>query len=562
MAAWAELLRQARERAGLSQREMARRADVTRKTIEKYESGTVKRPVRAQLVNLARALELGPQQLNDVLAAAGFDPEPVGPLASIAQRRPAVQDMAGEVASYPWPCLVLNERYEVIGWNQPANVVAELDFGRALPTKFERNLMRIAALPHFFNGRIVNWDQIMSAMVGLYKHREVDVANAEQESAYFARLVQELAGHFPPAMAKFMQLWATAPSYGDRYRLRFPAEWRTNDGTLLHFNCICYPWSDFDALWTFDWFPADGATWQWLGEQMTAVRAPAPAGGQISLGEGSWHAMLRAARDASEISRDEVARLSGVSVDTQDKYERGQGNPTRATLMKLAQGLQLDTATTNAILIAAGKPPVPSDWALILTGMPRQTTAKLFGPSPRVSRPLAEVQIELDEYPWPSLLLDNRCELAGQNRLAARLLGMGRRDGAFHDAPRNVITFALSRFAREHLVNWEEVASALIPRGIREAAVGLGTGRVAAKVRATVTELQRQEPDAMRHLAELWQQTSPPPLTARASFPWVWKTDGGDVLSFHAIVCWLNYGESWTIDLHPADGATWEWIAR
>jgi len=38
-----------------------------------------------------------------------------------------------ELAAYSWPCLALNERFEIIAWNAPALKVAELDFETIFP---------------------------------------------------------------------------------------------------------------------------------------------------------------------------------------------------------------------------------------------------------------------------------------------------------------------------------------------------------------------------------------------------------------------------------------------
>lgn len=100
MTQWHDLLRQARERTRLSQQALAARAGLAEKTVRNYESGRVA-PDRARLVQISRVLGLDAKDTNDILTAAGFDPEPAGPLARIAARRIPAPVLAQELAAYP-----------------------------------------------------------------------------------------------------------------------------------------------------------------------------------------------------------------------------------------------------------------------------------------------------------------------------------------------------------------------------------------------------------------------------------------------------------------------------
>ena len=292
MTQWSEQLRQARTQARLSQQALAERLGFSEKTVRNYQSGRVA-PDHARLVQIARTLNLDAEKTNHIFTAAGFEPEPAGPLARIAARRIPTPFLAQELATYPRPCLVMNERYEIVAWNRPATLVAELDFARDLRTPFERNLMRIAAMPDFFDGRVVNWDEIISVLLGLYKHNRVNIEQPEEEPRYLAHLVHEIGSKFSRALPRLMSLWLSAPPYEDGKRVTFPAVWRVNDGTTLRFNCILYPWNDFDALWAFDWFPADATTWQWLGEREDQAATELP---HEALGNADGHReMLRKA---------------------------------------------------------------------------------------------------------------------------------------------------------------------------------------------------------------------------------------------------------------------------
>lgn len=580
VALWNELLRQARERAGISQPALAKRIGASEKTIRNYEAGRTK-PERGRLIEISRTLKADVHATNAILEAAGESSEPTGPLARIAARRIPVPTLQEELASYTWPCLVVNERYEIVGWNEAANLVAELDFARDLPTAFERNLMRISAMPHFYDEddakrRVVNWEAVVSTLLGMYKSNQVNMEQPEEEAHYFGQMVNEIATKFGLALPRMMALWTDVGTYAGGRITILPTIWRLNDGTILRFNCITYPWNDFDALWAFDWFPADGLTWDWVGARLTgavvegARRTPGAAGdgnggawsdAYVPLGGRSWNELLRSAREGSGLTRHELERLSGVSENTLDKYEHARRRPARGTLLRLARAMQLDTAATNAMLTRAGFEPEPSDWALILAGMPRRNETKWYSPRGVEHPSWNQIQADIDAFPWPCIALDDRCEVAAQNPPSVRVIGLDIRQHLRNPIERNVVTFFISAFARERIVNWEEVATALIPSDLRAAAAGRRPRRSSAGWDAAAAELRRREPEAMDCLVDYWRATPASPPASRVTFPLAWRADDGEVVAFHAVVSWQYYGVAWAMDWHPADDATWAWLA-
>jgi MmyB-like transcription regulator ligand binding domain len=92
--------------------------------------------------------------------------------------------------TYPWPCLLRNERTEIVAWNAPAERVAELDFGSVLPLPHQRNLMRIAIMQHFVE-RVVNWPEVIGLMVNMFTGNQYDFFRPDKDLLYFQAIVED-----------------------------------------------------------------------------------------------------------------------------------------------------------------------------------------------------------------------------------------------------------------------------------------------------------------------------------------------------------------------------------
>lgn len=268
MPAWNELLRKEREASGLSRRALAELSGVSEDTIASYEYGR-RAPRRDTILKLTRAMNLDGAATNAILEDAGLDLEISPWLRRAALRHRPLSELTVEIASYPWPALALNERFEIVAWNALANAVAELDFGRDLPEPSQRNLLRIAAMPHF-RERVLNWEQVVAVMVGMYKGHHMGSEELGEGSPYFQAIVDDIARQdaaAPPqdqVMPRLLSLWLETPPRAPSSRITWPVRWRASDGTKLAFNCLITTWDDFDAVSANDWNPADAQTWAWL----------------------------------------------------------------------------------------------------------------------------------------------------------------------------------------------------------------------------------------------------------------------------------------------------------
>jgi len=556
---WVETLRAERKARGLSQASLAAAAGLAEESVTSYEAGR-RRPSRRALLRLGEALNLPRERLNGLLAEAGFDPEPAGVLEELKGLRVPLEELRAELATYSWPCLVMNDFFEIVAWNEAANTFAELDFGRDLPAKPQRQLLRMAATPHF-RARLVNWDEVISVMLSMYRFERVDVEHPDTAALYFRALVEELSQADPGLFGYVVGLWQSAKPWPDGSRICFPVSWRTGDGVPLAINCISGPWSDFDAEFAFDWHPADAATWTWL-ESNSHVRQTADYPGPAAEPHtgAAWNDLLRATREGVRMSRRQVAQSVGtISKDTVYSYERGTRRPTRASLLTLTRAMQLDGATTNLILAAAGMDPEPSDWSLFLSGQPERTTTGRYT-SHGIRRTWAQMQAEIANHDWPCLIVNDRCEVMCANDAASRITGID-----FLATPpgaaRNLVVYVTGGTFRRSVVNWSEVATAVLPGSLEPYFRGRGTGEKAPYFHSVIDEVRRHNEASLRELLDLWQATPRRRLTARITFPMTWD-EGGTTLRFNCVIApWNAYDPAWAIDWHPADAVTWEWLS-
>ena len=95
MASYAEVLRELREAAGVSQRSLASELGISHTLLNRSESGTRLPASPDEVQRIAAALRLTPDQLDQLLAAAGFWP---GDLVSLGPADPTLRLLARALA--------------------------------------------------------------------------------------------------------------------------------------------------------------------------------------------------------------------------------------------------------------------------------------------------------------------------------------------------------------------------------------------------------------------------------------------------------------------------------
>ncbi len=565
MEAFDSLLRSFRLRSGLSAEELAAAARLSLDTIRSYETGRRRPRRRDAVIDLADALDLSPEDTNLMMDSLQFPRVPDGRMKPLFDRRRPLSAAQEECETYSWPCLVTNENFDVIAWNQAANDLSELDFGTDLAEPGARHLLRMALSP-WYRDKLVNWDDVIGVLIRMYKTEQLHIEQPEDGTPDFNALVGYVAEHHPTELPHLFEMWTKAIPWVDGWRGYFPADWRTSEGVDLHFNCTVTTWSDFDATWAFDWQPADGATWNWLdarrkgreeGESPIQARAP---------GRSSWREMLRYARESLGLTRAAAAIRCGVGQDLIEAYEMGRRSPTRDRLVALCDGMVIDGATQNTILEAAGFEGEPSNWALFVSGNERRSRRQ---PPRQIDHPtVPQIAADIAKHPWPCIIVDDHCDIICENDLAVAATGIDIRNLPNGPA-RNLLALVTDQEFRARVDTWGEAVSSIFPGTLRVYVQGQSLeGKTAAHFSDVVAHVLEREKaagrgdEALRSLYAVWRANPRGRLCARVSFPLQCHTRGAQ-LRFNALLTtWNLYDPRWAIDLHPADAATWAWLGQ
>lgn len=176
-----------RQSRGLSQLELASRAEVSQRHISFLETGRSK-PSSEMVTHLGRTLDIPPREQNTLLAAAGhaavFTETPLDRMAGVGA---ALEHIL--TGHEPYMAVVLDRRWNVVASNRAAGRF----MGELFPDPPEwltspLNLMRLTFHPDGLRKHMVSWE---TAAVPLLRRLERDVATYPSD-AELNRLLEEI----------------------------------------------------------------------------------------------------------------------------------------------------------------------------------------------------------------------------------------------------------------------------------------------------------------------------------------------------------------------------------
>jgi transcriptional regulator with XRE-family HTH domain len=183
-----ELLRMWRQRRGLSQLELALRAEVSARHVSFLETGR-SQPSREMVLHLAEELEIPLRERNTLLVAAGFAPvyseRTLDDPALRASRAAVDLVLAGHE---PYPALAVDRHWTLLAANRAVGAL----IAGAAPELLQPplNVLRLSLHPSGLAPRIANLEQWRHHVLTRL-HRQVEVS----ADATLAALLEELRGY-------------------------------------------------------------------------------------------------------------------------------------------------------------------------------------------------------------------------------------------------------------------------------------------------------------------------------------------------------------------------------
>jgi transcriptional regulator with XRE-family HTH domain len=251
---------------------------------------------------------------------------------------------------------------------------------------------------------------------------------------------------------------------------------------------------------------------------------------------GDLGGLLRHWRATRGKSQFDLSLDAGMSQRHLSFIESGRSVPSRETLLKIAQGLDIPLRDRNTLLLAAGYAPMYSE-----AGWNEPAMQSITRALERVLR---------QHEPFPAIVMDRYWNVLMTNEAAPRFFNSFI-DTAARKGPRNLLHLMFDpEGMRPFVANWEEVASALIQRVYRES-----VGRM-------IDEKARELVDALMAYPDVkvkWEM--PASKSVMPVIPIGFVKDGS-VLNYFSMVTTVGTPQAVTAQelriecLFPADEAT------
>ena len=255
----------------MSRTELAAAAHVSEATLKAYESG-VRHPRRPYLVAILDALKLERGVRNDILASAGFVPDGLSLVPGEPRGTFNHEEAAALVQTVKWPAFVVDEYLTVLGANDVAQRLWQVDLREEFSDPLDRNILSVASNARFAD-RCVNWTEIIEVIVAIFKRKEWGAPERlDAPSPAFGAVLERFLGGEPAYVGKLAEIWQRTPSsaWDAKMRWHYPVVWDDPRVGRLRFECMVTVASHADSTNFNDWIPADAPTW--LALDQLAVR--------------------------------------------------------------------------------------------------------------------------------------------------------------------------------------------------------------------------------------------------------------------------------------------------
>jgi hypothetical protein len=120
-----------------------------------------------------------------------------------------------------------------------------------------------------FSEHVVNWDECVAVLAGVFKGRPRDPHSVDAPDPYFDAVLREIAHGDPRYLQRLLQVFAATPPSEPKCRWTYPVVWRDDEFGEMRFVAVVNTASEPDSLAFNDWIPIDAESWAVL-EQVKA----------------------------------------------------------------------------------------------------------------------------------------------------------------------------------------------------------------------------------------------------------------------------------------------------
>lgn len=550
---FSQLLRALRVNRGVSQQQLAERTGLSTSTVQSYEQGR-RLPDSAHVEQIRRALELDEREHDQLRRSAGLSALPKPFVSTLKKARGPVETIWDEIQAYPWICLIMNERREIVAWNELANRSSERDLSEM--SQFERSLLRMAATEHY-DRHLTNWEELIGRLISFFKVEGSDLADGASAQYLQTVLQSIIAEEHPRFHQRIFSLFTAVEPWREEDRNVHSIKWRLDDGTELAFHGAFCDFDLYDGMWAFDWHAADAGTARWVTEHAAPVDQDPPTPPRAL----PFSQVLANERALAKVSRTRLSEMSGISVASIAAYEADRRRPSKAAIVSLCRALTIDGYTTNRFLRESGFEEEPSDFARWMAGdVPIgvfQGRRELMG----VGR--GAIFRACDGLEWPCAVLDSSCHVVHANAAARSVFDLGRWKPLKGRPGTHLLQLMVSGPFLDQVRNWEEVAGVILPGRLEPLVLAAEHEASSRGLREVAAQLRQESPQGIERLAEVWRASPGYSSLRRPGVRFEWTADDGVELAFNCTISGWNAFDAYkALDLYPADAATFQWLER
>ncbi len=284
---WRLRIKHERTHLGLTQAELGFAAGLSAEAIRKYERGG-RTPTRRHLLDILEALHVPPRRVREILADAGFVPEP-GPVPSDSLTGYAypLAEARIEIERSSWPRFVTGGAMDVLAANRAANDLWGVDVAGELRRRDRAGAHVIPAMAEsWFAGHVANFDELLGVVISVLKGIPDGAAALDDPSPWAEKVLGALAATNPQAVGPLLDLWEATPPQQIRPRWDYPVVWREPEGEIRFVGLVTIA-NERDGLSFNDWIPVDAPSHAVLEQVLAARRggfAPPASGSPRGVG--------------------------------------------------------------------------------------------------------------------------------------------------------------------------------------------------------------------------------------------------------------------------------------